>query len=133
MRTSLALVAALCAFAAAAQPAGAAGADTKGWCNAVIRVNTKAGTMKNKRFVLPGQYPAGAWKKVIDWAVANRERYVSLAPAEIKTAVKHQVAWFAKVKANHYMFTASSLPMTIADVKKISNFEKTKCGIKFST
>lgn len=133
MRRALVLAAIATAFAVSVQAVGARTTDTKGWCNAVIQTNTKAGTMKNKRFLLPGQYPPSAWKKVVDAAVANRDRYLALAPAEIKIPVKHQLAWFAKIKANHYKFPASSAPMTVADVKAITNFEKTKCGIKFGT
>jgi hypothetical protein len=73
-----------------------------------------------------------AWKKVVDAAVAGRSHYLTLAPSSIKTAVKHQLAWFANVKANHYSLRTPIAPMTIGDVKKITEFERTKCGIKFS-
>ena len=89
--------------------------------------------MKNKRFLPPGQVPLAAWRKVVDAAVANRDRYLALAPSEIRTAVKHQLAWFAKVKANHYDLRTPPAPMTIADVHKITNFERTKCGITFGS
>ena len=130
MRMFLALVVTLCAFAVSVQPAAA---DTKGWCNAVISVNTKYGTMKNKRFLFPTQVPPSSWKKVIDTTLANQNQYIALAPGSIKTAVKHQVAWFKKVKANHYNLRTPLAPMTIAEVHAIANFEKTKCGITFST
>lgn len=132
MRTLLALVLVAGVLVTAVQPADARTTDTKAWCAAVIQVNTKYGTMKNKRFLPPGQVPLNAWKKVIDATLARRAQYVALAPAAIKTAVKHQVAWFAKVKANHYLLTTSPAPMTIADVHQIADFEKTKCGITFS-
>lgn len=131
MRTFAALAAVISVFVLSAGPAGAGTADTKGWCNAVIQTNTKYGTMKNKRFLLPGQFPASAWKNVVDAAVANRDRFIALAPAEIKTAVKHQMAWFVKVKKNRYAFNTPIAPMTLAEVNKITNFEKTKCGISF--
>lgn len=121
------------AFAASVAPAGARTADTKGWCNAVIQVNTKYGTMKNKRFLLPGQFPASAWKRVVDATLADRDRFIALAPDEIKTAVKHQMAWLAKVKKNNYAFNTPLAPMTLAEVNKITNFEKTKCGIRFGS
>jgi hypothetical protein len=120
-------------FATAVQQAGARTTDTKSWCTAVIQVNTEYGTMKNKRFLPPGQVPVSAWKKVIDATLAGQSEYIARTPAEIKTAVKHQVAWFAKVKANHYSLKTSPAPMTIADVQKIAAFEKTKCGITFGS
>ena len=108
-------------------------ADTKGWCNAVIQTNTKYGTMKNKRFLAPGEVPMSAWKKVVDAAVAGHDRYLALAPSEIKTAVKHQLAWFARVKRNKYALSTPLAPLTIADIHRITNFERTKCGIKFGS
>jgi hypothetical protein len=105
--------------------------DTRAWCAAVIRVNTKDGTMRNKRFLSAAQVPLSAWKKVVDAAVANRSRYLAIAPSEIKTAVKHQLAWFARVKANKYAPNTPLAPLTIADIRLITNFERTRCGISF--
>src|SRR5438128_7955443 len=118
-KTVVLLLALTCALAATVQPGGARTADAKGWCAAVIKVNTKYGTMKNTRFLPPGQVPLSAWKKVIDATLAGHDRYLALAPSEIKTAVKHQIAWFAKV------------PMTVAEVNKITRFERMRCGITF--
>jgi hypothetical protein len=130
MRPFLAVVAAVCVLVAWAQPASA---DTQSWCHAVISVNTKYGTMKNKRFLPPTSIPAGAWKKVIDATLAGQSRWIAMTPASILTAVKHEVAWFAKVRANHYLQTTSPAPMTAADIHKIAAFEKTQCGISFSS
>jgi hypothetical protein len=125
-----ALIAVAPAGATTRTSATTAGAtDTKAWCKAVIDTNTKYGTMRNKRFLSPLRVPLSAWKKVIDVAVANGDHFVAIAPSEIKTAVRHQIAWFKKVKANHYAQTTALAPMTLADVKAISNFERTKCGI----
>ena len=125
-----AAAAAACVLVAWVQPASA---DTQSWCHAVISVNTKYGTMKNKRFVAPTLVPAGAWKKVIDATLAGQSKFIAATPAAILTAVKHEVAWFAKVRANHYVLTTSPAPMTVADVRKISAFEKTQCGISFAS
>jgi hypothetical protein len=125
------------ALLVAAAPAGAVQArtssasDTKSWCAAVIRANTNAGTMKNKRFLPYNQVPAGAWKKIVDLAAAQGDRFIAAAPGEIKTAVRHQVAYFKHIKANNYSRTTPLAPMTLAEVNQIVNFEKTKCGIKF--
>jgi len=107
--------------------------DTKSWCKAVIDTNTRAGTMKNKRFLAPSQITPVMWKKVVDAAVANGSKYIALAPSSIKTAVRHQIAYFRNIKANHYSRTTPLAPMTLADVKKISDFERTQCGITFAT
>jgi hypothetical protein len=122
-------------------PAGAApgarsttvrAADAKSWCAAVIATNTKLGTMKNKTFISTAKVSPTAWKNVVDAAVAGRSRFIALAPSSIKTAVAHEMAYFAHIKANHYAKTTPLAPWTIAEVNKITNFEKTQCGIKFS-
>ena len=41
------------------------------------------------------------------------------------------MAYFAHIKANHYAKTTPLAPMTIAEVNKLTTFEKTQCGIKF--
>ena len=107
--------------------------DAKSWCKAVIDANTRAGTMKNKRFIAPSKITPTMWKKVVDAAVANGSKYIALAPSSIKTAVRHQIAYFRNIKANNYSRTTPLAPMTLADVKKITNFERTQCGITFST
>lgn len=123
--------------AAAAAPSAGSGraraADTKSWCAAVIETNTKYGTMKNKTFLSVRNVPLSAWKKVVDAAVAGRSRFIALAPSSIKTAVAHEMAYFAHIKANHYSQTTPLTPWTVAEVTMITNFEKTKCGIKFGS
>jgi kynureninase len=136
-RAMAATVGAVIALLVAAAPAGAvqtrtsSASDTKSWCAAVIRANTNAGTMKNKRFLPIDQVPASAWKKVIDLAATQGDRFIAIAPSEIKTAVTHEIAWFKRIKANHYSRTTPLGSWTLAEVKQITNFEKTKCGIRF--
>jgi hypothetical protein len=89
--------------------------------------------MKNKRFLSPSKITPVMWKKVVDVAVANGGKFIALAPSSIKTAVRHQIAYFKNIKANHYSRTTPLAPMTLADVKKITDFERTKCGITFAT
>jgi len=114
---------------AKSSPAGAA--DTKAWCALVIQVNTKYGTMKNKRFLPTSKVSASAWKKVVDAGVAGRSRLLAVTPSSIKTAMTHELAWFARVKANHYSSATPLAPWTVAEVTQITNFERTKCGITF--
>ena len=107
-------------------------ADAQSWCAAVIATNTKYGTMKNKTFISIDKVSPTAWKNVVDAAVAGRSRFIALAPASIKTAVRHEMAYFVHLKANHYAQSTPLVPWTPAEVKKITNFEKTQCGIKFA-
>ncbi len=87
-----AIVAALIAVAPAAATTNtstttASVVDAKSWCKAVIDANTRAGTMKNKRFVNFATVPPSAYKKIVDEAVAHGDKYIALAPSSIKTAV----------------------------------------------
>ena len=64
----------------------------------------------------------------------GRERFIALAPSSIRTAVKHEIAWFRRIKANpHYSNQTPLGSFSLSDNKKIANFEKTQCGITFST
>jgi len=107
--------------------------DAKAWCQAVIDTNTKAGAMKNKRYLSPLSLSPGAWKKVVDAADSGGERLIALAPSSIRTAVKHEIAWFRRIKANHYSNQTPLGSFSLSDNKKITNFERTQCGITFST
>jgi hypothetical protein len=138
VRTTGAVCAAAIGLLAIVAPAGAVssrtagGTDTKAWCQAVIDTNTKAGTMKNKRFVSIASVSPSAWKKVVDAAATGGDRFIAIAPSSIKTAVRHQVAYFRHVKANHYSKTTPLAPLTVGEATQITNFEKTQCGITFS-
>ncbi len=118
--------------APSARSTTAGAADTRSWCAAVIATNTKYGTMKNKTFISTDKISPTTWKNVVDAAVAGRSRFIALAPASIKTAVTHEMAYFVHLKANHYAQSTPLAPWTLAEVKKITNFEKTQCGIKFA-
>ena len=78
-----------------------------------------------------GKVPLRAWKAVVDAAVAGRSQLLAVAPSEIKKAVTDELAWFARIKANHYSKATPLGPWTVAEVGQITNFERTKCGIKF--
>ena len=136
-RTALAalLAAALLASPAAATTRAATypvkAANAAQWCALVIQINTKYGTMKSKRFVPLAKVPPSTWKALVDAAVAERGHLIALAPSEIKKAVTHELAWFARIKANHYSKATPLGPWTAAEIGQITNFERTKCGIKF--
>ena len=98
----------------------------------MIEADTKAGSMKNKRFLPTDKLPPGVWKKVVDTAVAGRTKLLAVTPSSIKTAMTHRLDWFARIKANHYSNTTPLGSWTLAEVKKITDFERTKCGIKLA-
>ena len=114
---------------AASSPVGAANAAQ--WCALVIQINTKYGTMKNKRFLPTAKVPLSAWKAIVDAAVTQRSQLLAVTPSEIKKAFTDELAWFARIKANHYSKTTPLGSFTVAEVGQITNFERTKCGIKF--
>jgi DNA polymerase III delta prime subunit len=65
-------------------------------------------------------------------AVAGGDRFIALAPSSIRTAVKHEIEWFKRIKANHYSTRTPLGSWTVAEVRQITNFERTQCGITFS-
>ena len=87
--------------------------------------------MRNKRFLPTAAVPASAWKKVVDVAVASGDRFIALAPSSIRTAVRHEIEWFRRIKANHYSSATPLGSWRVSEVKQITNFEKTRCGISF--
>jgi hypothetical protein len=112
----------------------AGSSNAKEWCALVIKINTKYGTMKNKRYLPEGQVPLRAWKGVIDAAVTQRGRILAVTPKSIKTAMTHELDWFARVRKNNYNRISTPLgSFTLADIKQLTNFQRTQCGITFST
>jgi len=110
----------------------AGSSDAKQWCALVIKLNTKYGTMKNKRYLPEAMVSPQAWKRVIDAAVTQRSRLLAVTPKSIKTAMTHELDWFARVKKNNYNRVTTPLgSFTIADITKLTNFQRTQCGIIF--
>ena len=99
----------------------------------MIKINTKYGTMKNKRYLPAGKVPLSAWKGVVDAAVAGRSHILAVTPSSIKKAMTHELDYYARVKANHYSFGTPLAPFTVAEVTQLGNFQRTKCGIRFSS
>jgi hypothetical protein len=130
VRALLVLLIVTCGVAGSVEPASAGNA--KRWCAAVIQVNTKYGTMRHKRYFLPSQVSPSAWRHVVEATLAGRRRYISLAPSSIKTAVKHQVAWYVKVRATTTRGRTPYSPLTFADIRDLTNFQVTECGITFA-
>lgn len=111
---------------------GSRGADTQTWCAWMIRVNTKYGLMKNKRYVPENKMTVAAWKGVIDTTLAQQKQYIAIAPASLRTTLTHEVAYYARVKKKGYMLTNAQLgSFTRAELKELTDFQRTKCGIGF--
>jgi hypothetical protein len=114
-------------------PSSSAGAaTTRAWCALVIQINTKYGTMKNKRYLPVSKVPLSAWRGVIDAALAGRNHILSVTPASIKKAMTHELVYFAHVKANRYSLATAPAPYTAADARQLGEFQRTKCGITFA-
>ena len=117
----------------AAPPALSSGPPAGPWCASVIRINTQFGTMKNKRYLPIGQLSKKAIVAVMEYALKNRAKLLAITPNEIRTAQFHELAFYTKLKANHYASTTPLGPFTLADNEKLIAFQKVKCGIKFAT
>jgi hypothetical protein len=117
----------------AASTALASGPPAGRWCAEVIRVNTQFGLMKNKTYVSSRQFSQKAFVAEIEYTLKHRAQFLAITPNEIRTAQTHQLAFFARLKANHYARTAPLGPFTLGDNDKLMAFQKTKCGIRFPT
>ena len=104
-------------------------ASTAAWCAAVIRINTRFGTMKNKRYLPQSEVSDKARIAVVEYALAHRGQLLALTPSQIKKAQRDELAFYARWKANHYARTTGLAPMTIAEYKQLAEFQRTKCGI----
>jgi hypothetical protein len=82
----------------------------------------------------PGANPTRAWKGVIDAAVTQRNRILAVTPKSIKTAMTHELDWFARVRKNNYNRVTTPLgSFTLADITRLTTFQRTQCGIIFSS
>jgi len=109
-----------------------AGVDAKAWCSWMVRVNTKYGLMKNKRYLPEDKMTIAGWKGVIDTTLAQQKRYIAMAPAALKSVLTHEVAYYARVKSKGYILSKAKLgSFTLAELKKVVSFQRTQCGIVF--
>jgi hypothetical protein len=106
--------------------------DTKAWCAWMIRVNTKYGLMKNKHYLPEDKMTVAAWKGVIDTTLAQQKQYIAIAPASLKTALTHEVRYYARAKTKGYVLNKAKLgSFTRAELNQVVDFQRTKCGIVF--
>jgi hypothetical protein len=86
--------------------------------------------MKNKRYVPENQMTVAGWKGVIDTTLAEQKHYVGIAPASLKTALTHEIAYYARAKNKGYVLTKAKLgSFTRAELAQVLDFQRTKCGI----
>ena len=123
----------LVAALVAAPSALASGPPAGPWCAAVIRVNTQFGTMKNKRYLPISRLSKKRIVAVMEYALQHRAQLIASTPNEIRTAQIHELAFYARLKANHYAPSTQLGPFTLDDNNKLVAFQKAKCGIKFAT
>ena len=106
--------------------------DAKSWCAWMVRVNTKYGLMKNKHYIPESKWTVAAWKGVIDTTLAQQKQYIAIAPASLKSILRDEVAYYARVKAKGYMLTKAKLgTFTRAELNQVTDFQRAKCGIVF--
>jgi hypothetical protein len=112
---------------ARSSPAGPANAAQ--WCALVIQINTKYGLMKNKRYLPANKVPLSAVKGAFDAALKMRSKLLSVTPSSIKKAMTDELTWYTHVKANHYSLKTPLAPLTIAEIRQLGTYQRTKCGI----
>ncbi len=99
------------------------------WCAAVIRINTKYGAMKNKRYIAQNLLPIRSRIAIYETALRERSKLLAITPPEIKKAQRDELTFFAHLKANHYATRTPLTPLTIAEIHQLAAFQRTKCGI----
>jgi hypothetical protein len=106
--------------------------DTQAWCALVIKINTESGTMSNKRYLPDRMVSTSTWEALVDAVVADTDHLLTVTPTAIKAAEARGLDWFARAKANHYDRSTPFESFTSADREQITDFQKTRCGIRFS-
>jgi len=87
--------------------------------------------MKNKTYIPQSELPDRVRIAVIEAALKGRSQLLAITPTEIKRAQRDELEYFAHLKANHYAWrTTPRAPLTVAELRQLANFQRTKCGIK---
>jgi len=113
---------------AASPTAGAAlGGD---FCSVVIKVNTDAGTMVNKKYIPVDQTTQAQIMTLTDWTIAHRAEFLAITPAELKADVELEMQWWQAIKDAGYDWKAAKVPDGFGPAaKRISDYEHSVCGI----
>lgn len=112
---------------AAAAPARAT--DRAAWCAAVIKINTRFGTMKNKRYIQSALSSPAKRQAVVRYAVAHKAHILAITPKEIKKAQIHELTFYANLVENDFATSTPLAPFTFADSTQLLDYQHEHCGI----
>jgi hypothetical protein len=113
----------------AANAADTASSDTATWCAAVIKTNTRFGTMKNKHYIQSALTSPSIQKALITYTVKHKAKLLSITPTAIKTAMSHELTYYTHLVASGFSKSTPLAPFTIADSRKLLNYQHAHCGI----
>ena len=82
--------------------------------------------MANKQYLQSGLADPAKLKAVSQEAVNRRKEFLAITPPEIKDAMTHELDYFAAALKNP---AAGMGNFTLADVRALTSFQTTKCGI----
>ncbi len=114
-------------------PASVAASPTPSldYCAVVIKVNTDAGTLVNKKFVPSPQWTHAQVQYVADYAIDHHAAFVALTPPELKADVEVEVQFWQAVKDAGYDMLAATPPPGIGPAAQhITAYQKAHCGIE---
>jgi hypothetical protein len=118
--------------AATAAPTSASAASPQRsaatWCALVIKINTQAGYMHNKRYLPPSRVTPKLFKAVVETALPYANQLTSAAPNSIKKAQRDEITYLRHIRANHYSQTPLA-PYTPAEAGQLLDFQHKQCGI----
>ena len=124
----LALLVAM-ALPASGFAAHSTGSNTAQWCAAVIKTNTRFGTMKNKHYIRSALNSPSVQKALVTYTVKHKAQILAITPAQIKTAMSHELTFYANLVANGFKRTTPLAPFSPADSKRLLDFQHAHCGI----
>jgi hypothetical protein len=95
----------------------------------VIKTNTRFGTMKNKHYIRSALASPSIQRALITYTVKHKARLLSITPAAIKTAMSHELTYYGHLVASGFSQKTPLAPFTIADSRKLLDFQHRRCGI----
>lgn len=101
------------------------------YCAVVIKVNTDAGTLVNKKFVPSPQWTHAQVQYVADYALNHQPEFLAIAPPELKADIQVEIQFWQAVKDAGYDMLTPNLPAGIGEAAKhITAYQKAHCGIE---
>lgn len=109
--------------------ASAIGGD---YCAVVIKVNTEAGTMVDKKFITVQAMTKAQTQTLADWVLGHRAEFVAIAPPELRSDIELAVQWWQAVKDAGYDWFSAKAPAGFPEAAaRIAQYERTQCGISY--